>query len=159
MATDAVSGEPGEMTLVEHLDELRWRILKSAAAVAIGFTLCFTFNQVILGWLLQPALHSAGLSSGQLVFTSPAEYFVAALKVSVFGGIYLALPVLLYQLVAFVSPGLTETERRLAVPMTAAAALLFTLGGAFSYWGLLPICLRFLVGFAPTTIVHPMLTV
>ncbi len=152
-------GPGGEMTLVEHLEELRWRIIKSAVAVAIGFALCFWFNQPIIGWLLSPALKVAGISSGSLIFTTPAEYFMAAVKVAFFGGIYMALPIILYQVIAFVSPGLTETERKWAVPMTVGAALLFTLGGAFSYWGLLPICLRFLVGFAPTTIVHPMLTV
>lgn len=149
---------PGEMTVVEHLDELRWRILKSAVAVAAGFGICFGFNQPIIRWLLAPAKSAAGIT-GALIFTSPAEYFIAALKIGVLGGIYLALPVILYQTIQFVSPGLKPTERKWAVPMTVAAAALFTLGMAFSYWGLLPICLRFLVGFAPTDIVHPMLTV
>ncbi len=148
----------GEMPLTDHLDELRWRIIKCAGAVAAGFTLCFVFNKQLITLLLAPA-YRAAIVHGNLVFTAPAEYFVAALKVSFFGGIFLTLPVLLYQIMAFVAPGLTAAERRWAVPMTAAAALLFACGAAFSYFALLPVGFKFLVGFAPQDVVQPMLSV
>jgi sec-independent protein translocase protein TatC len=149
---------PGEMPLTDHLDELRWRILKSGLAIALGFTACFVYNKELIGWILQPAYKMAILH-GKLVFTAPAEYFVAALKVSFFGGIFLALPVLLYQIMAFVAPGLTPTERKWAFPMTVAGALLFTAGGAFSYYAMLPLGFKFLIGFAPQDVVSPMLTI
>lgn len=148
----------GEMPLTDHLDELRWRILKSGAAVLAGFAICFTFNHQLITFILAPA-YKASLLSGKLVFTAPAEYFVAALKVSFFGGLFLSLPVLLYQIMAFVSPGLTPQERKWAIPMTVASAVLFTAGGAFSYYAMLPLGFRFLIGFAPTDIVSPMLTI
>lgn len=149
---------PGEMSLTDHLEELRWRILKAGAAILAGFAICFIFNRQIIGWILQPAYKTA-IVHGSLVFTAPAEYFVAALKVSFFGGLFLALPVLLYQVMAFVSPGLTPAERKWAVPMTIAAAFLFAAGGAFSYYAMLPLGFKFLIGFAPQDIVNPMLSV
>ncbi len=155
---DPPGGPPAEMTLTDHLEELRWRIIKAGTAVLAGFALCFIFNRQIIGWILEPA-HKAAVVHGNLVFTAPAEYFVAALKVSFFGGLFLALPVLLYQLMAFVAPGLTPGERRWAVPMTIAGAVLFACGGAFSYYAMLPLGFKFLIGFAPQDIVHPMLSV
>ena len=151
--------EPGEMSLVDHLEELRWRIIKGALAVAAGSGGCFVFNHDLITILLAPALNATDLPKGGLVFTAPAEYFVAAIKVSFFGGLYLALPVLLWQLLAFVAPGLTARERRWAVPMTVASAALFTAGAAFSYFALLPLGFKFLVGFAPVDVVNPMLSV
>jgi sec-independent protein translocase protein TatC len=126
--------------------------------VAAGFGIAFAFHRQLITLLLEPA-HRAAIAHGSLVFTAPAEYFVAALKVSFFAGLFLALPVLLYQVMAFVSPGLTDKERRWAVPMSVAAAVLFGAGAAFSYFALLPVGFKFLVGFAPQDVVQPMLSV
>ncbi|MBM3266177.1 MAG: twin-arginine translocase subunit TatC [Candidatus Sericytochromatia bacterium] len=150
--------KPGEMPLTDHLEELRWRIIKSAGALAAGFGVCFALHQQIITLLLAPA-HRAAIVHGNLVFTAPAEYFVAALKVSFFAGLFLSLPVLLYQVMAFVAPGLTNRERRWVVPMSVAAAVLFAAGAAFSYLALLPIGFKFLVGFAPQDVVQPMLSI
>lgn len=151
-------GKAGEMPLTDHLDELRWRIIKSLVAVAAAFGACFMFNREIIGIILEPA-RKAAIVHGNLVFTAPAEYFIAALKVSFFAGLFLSLPFLLYQVMAFVSPGLTAYERRWAGPMTVAAALLFGVGAAFSYFALLPLGFKFLIGFAPADIVSPMLSI
>jgi len=142
----------GDMPVFEHLEELRWRLIKALAAVAAGWALAFAFHQPILDWLIRPA------GSTHFVFTAPAEMFVATLKVSFFAGLYVALPVVIYQLVAFVNPGLMPDERRWIVPITFGAFLLFTLGAAFSYFALLPAGLKFLIGFAPADIA-PMLSV
>ncbi|HEY9897835.1 MAG TPA: twin-arginine translocase subunit TatC [Pantanalinema sp.] len=142
----------GEMTFVEHLEELRWRIVKSLAALAAGFGLAFVYSRLLMAWLSVPA------GDTRFIFTSPAEYFMASLKVAFFAGLYLALPVILYQLVAFVAPGLTPTERRWVLPVVAGSFLLFTAGGAFAYYALLPAGLHFLLGFAPST-VAPMLSI
>lgn len=143
---------PGEMTFVEHLEELRWRIVKALLALAAGFGLAFVYSKVLMAWLSVPA------GDVSFIFTSPAEYFMASLKVAFFAGLYLALPVILYQLVAFVAPGLEPTERRWVVPVVVGSFLLFTAGGAFAYYALLPAGLHFLLGMAPST-VAPMLSI
>lgn len=135
--------DPNQMTFLEHLEELRWRLLKTVSAIAAGTVLALVFHKQLVTWLLKPA---AGI---ELIFTAPAEYFMVTLRVAFFTGLYLALPVLLYQVIAFVAPGLTARERRWTFPMLVAAFLLFTAGALFSYFLLLPVGLKFLVGFAP----------
>ncbi len=135
--------DPNQMTFLEHLEELRWRLLKTVSAIAAGTVLALVFHKQLVTWLLKPA---AGI---ELIFTAPAEYFMVTLRVAFFTGLYLALPVLLYQVIAFVAPGLTARERRWTFPMLVAAFLLFTAGALFSYFFLLPVGLKFLVGFAP----------
>lgn len=144
--------DPNQMTFLEHLEELRWRLLKTVSAVAVGTVLAFIFHQPLVTWLLKP---TEGI---ELIFTAPAEYFMVTLRVALFTGLYLSLPVLLYQVIAFIAPGLTPAERRWTLPMLVAAFLLFTTGALFSYFFLLPVGLKFLVGFAPEGI-NPMLSI
>ncbi len=144
--------DPNQMTFLEHLEELRWRLLKTVSAIAVGTLLAFVFHQHLVTWLLKPA---EGI---ELIFTAPAEYFMVTLRVAFFAGLYLSLPVLLYQVIAFVAPGLTPGERRWTLPMLVAAFLLFTTGALFSYFFLLPVGLKFLVGFAPEGI-DPLLSI
>src|SRR2546423_4368773 len=137
----------GEMPFLDHLEELRWRILKSLLAVLLG---------TIAGWLVlghvdiievlkQPI--APYLPGGRLVFTSPAEPFMLTLKVSFALGCLLASPVLIYQTWAFLAPALYEREKRLMVPALAVGVLLF-LGGAIAcYKWLLPPPLKGLLGF------------
>lgn len=145
-------GAPGEMTFVEHLEELRWRIVKSLVALVLGFIACFAVNRQLMTWLSMPA------GDVSFIFTAPGEYFMASLQVAFYGGLYLALPVILYQVLAFLAPGLTNTERHWVVPIAAGSFLLFTAGAAFAYFLLLPAGLHFLLGFAPTAIA-PMLSI
>lgn len=153
-----------EMSVFEHLEELRWRIIKSIGALAVTATFVFIFNQPVILWLEGPLTGQTGFFGGppqraiELIFTSPAEYFVAVVKVALLGGIYLALPVILYQILAFISPGLHPHERRWALPLVAGSFVFFTLGMLFSYTMLLPAGLQFLVGFAPAEI-KPLLSV
>lgn len=142
----------GEMTFVEHLEELRWRIVKSLVALLVGFVACFAFHRELMTWLSRPA------GGVEFIFTAPGEYFMAALKVAFYGGLYLALPVILYQSLAFLAPGLTPHERRWVIPITLGSFLLFTAGAAFSYVLLLPAGLHFLLGFSPASIA-PMLSI
>lgn len=134
---------PNEMTFLEHLEELRWRLLKTVLAIGAGSVLAFIFHDPLVTWLLEPA---EGI---ELIFTAPAEYFMVTLRVALYAGLYLSLPVALYQIIAFIAPGLTPAERRWTLPMLVAAFLLFTGGALFSYFFLLPVGLKFLVGFAP----------
>ncbi|MEB3284086.1 MAG: twin-arginine translocase subunit TatC [Candidatus Sericytochromatia bacterium] len=151
------------MTVIEHLEELRWRIFKSLGAVLAAAIAIFAFHAPIIHLLERP-LHRPTGPLGLppldvvLIFTGPGEYFVAVIKLSLLGGLYLALPVLLYQLLAFVGPGLLSHERRLAIPTVTGAFVLFTAGMVFAYFLMLPAGLQFLVGFAPPE-VKPMLSI
>ena len=143
------------MTVVEHLEELRYRVFISIVSIGLG---------AIGGWFLfNPALDllrgpfcraldvvpvaSRPPTGCQLVFTGPVEPFLIKLKVVVFLGLFIALPVVLFQFWRFITPGLTKRERRLSVPFVVSSVFLFALGGFFAYLTL-PRGLQFLLGFA-----------
>jgi sec-independent protein translocase protein TatC len=152
------------MSVFEHLEELRWRLIKCFAAVIAAAIVVFAFNNPIIQFLegpLKPGstpFTPANATQVVLIFTSPGEYFMAVVKVALLGGLYLALPILLYQILAFVGPGLHPHERRWAMPTIFGAFVFFTIGLVFSYYLLLPAGLQFLVGFAPAD-VKPMLSI
>ncbi|MFN3431530.1 MAG: twin-arginine translocase subunit TatC [Candidatus Sericytochromatia bacterium] len=151
----APAGGGPEMSVLEHLEELRWRIVKAVAAVFVAGLVVFAFNNPIILMLerpLNPAFNVFGPGTTQtieLIFTAPGEYFFAVIKVALLGGLYLALPVILFQLLAFISPGLLPNERKWALPIVIGSFLFFTVGAVFAYFLLLPAGLQFLVGFAP----------
>ncbi len=136
---------PEEMTLLEHLLELRNRILICAVAILIGLVVCGIFWETILGWLLAPARERD--ESFRVVSFSPVDRIGVVFKIVMYGGVIIASPVVIYELLAFVVPGLTPKERKLMLP-TMAGVLLFLLGGmAFAYWIILPASLGFLLDF------------
>jgi sec-independent protein translocase protein TatC len=153
------------MTIVEHLDELRKRLIISVAAIAVGSVVGFVFYDRILAFLAGPyqdavaALPEAATrpTPDDLVALSPAEPFVAFLKIGFFTGFLIALPVVLWQLWRFITPGLTSRERRLAIPFVLTSVLLFAGGTVFAF-AILPRGLRFLFSFGSGDIV-PLLTV
>ena len=130
-----------EMSLVEHLEELRWRILRSLAAVVVAAALCLVVVRPLVRLLEQPA---AGIRFLQL---APGEFLFVSLKVAGYTGLTLALPWVLFEALAFVLPGLTRRERRLVAPAVAGSTLLFLAGLVFAWWALLPAALRFLVSY------------
>src|SRR6201988_1058976 len=140
----------GEMPFLEHLEELRWRILWSLVAVIVG---------TIVGWLLLDRIDlieilkrpiAPYLPGGRLIFTSPAEPFMLTLKVAFPLGCLLASPVVIYQIWAFLAPALYEREKKLIVPALAVGVVLF-LGGAIAcYQWLLPAALKVLLNFQRT---------
>lgn len=139
------SGHQGgpEMTLLDHLKELRNRVLVSAVAVVLGMLICFFFWQDILGWLLAPAREQ--IAGFRVASFSPTDRISIIVKIGLYGGMMLASPVLIYELLAFIVPGLTPRERRLLIP-GIAGTVLFLLGGmAFAYWVILPASLGFLL--------------
>lgn len=152
------------MSVIEHLEELRWRIVKAFSAVVVAAIGVFTFNNPIIQFLERPlkpgAMPFSSTNSPEvvLIFTSPGEYFMAVVKVALLGGLYLALPVILYQVLAFIGPGLHPHERKWAMPTIVGAFVFFTIGLVFSYYFMLPAGLQFLVGFAPAD-VKPMLSI
>ena len=137
---------PGEdeMSLVGHLEELRRRILIILGAVAIGSGICYLYAEELVAMITAPA--------GKLYYLNPMEAFFAYLKVSVFAGFLLALPVVLYQVWAFVVPALTQKERKLLLVLLPSSVLLFFVGVLFSYFLVLPAATQFFMGFATETL-------
>jgi sec-independent protein translocase protein TatC len=130
-----------EMSFFDHLEELRQRIFYAIAAVAIGAAGCFVYAKQIVQILEVPA---AGIKFLQL---APGEYFFVSVKVAGYCGLLVATPVVLYQIVQFVIPGLTRRERQLVLPVVAGSAVLFVAGVAFAYYALIPAALNFLIGY------------
>jgi sec-independent protein translocase protein TatC len=139
------------MTLVEHLTELRRRLIISVLAVAIGMLVAFIAYDWILAFLTRPydqvAENVRSLSGGDLLLTDPLEGFGIRMRTSAYVGIALAMPVILWQIWQFVTPGLYPHERRYAVPFVVSALALFLLGAGLAYITL-PRAIEFLVNIA-----------
>jgi sec-independent protein translocase protein TatC len=131
---------PG-MSLMEHLDELRRRIIHSAAYLAVGFVVAWIFRDWLLNFLQAPLL-KIGKS---LVFTHPMDPLNLNLQVALLGGAILASPFILYQVWLFIAPGLYQTEKRFVVPFMAATVGLFLLGASFGYFFVLPGAIKILI--------------
>lgn len=151
MSTDAapVEGDEGRMTLVDHLTELRSRLIKSVLAVVAGGVICFVLYPQIFNILIAPYERIANegnalLPGGELLTTDPLEGFSIRLKVAAYGGIALAMPVILFQIWRFVTPGLYAHERRYALPFVLSSTALFVTGAALAYYTL-PRALEFLI--------------
>jgi sec-independent protein translocase protein TatC len=145
----------GTMTVIEHLDELRHRLIVSMVAIGVGAVIgWFLYDPVIRllrdpycdYWRTIPA-DQRTTETCVLIFLEPLGGMIVKLKAVVFLGILIAVPVLLWQLWRFIVPGLTPREKKMAVPFIVASTLLFLLGAAFAYWTL-PKGLTFLLGFA-----------
>ena len=147
-AADEFPGEV-EMSLVDHLEELRRRVLRSLLAVVAGAVLCLVFVKPLVKLLEMPA---AGIRFLQL---APGEFLFVSLKVAGYAGLTLALPYVLFEGLAFVLPGLTRRERRLVGPAVAGSTVLFAAGLAFAWWALVPAALRFLVSYG-ADVVEPL---
>ncbi|MFM7675197.1 MAG: twin-arginine translocase subunit TatC [Synechococcus sp.] len=145
---DVFPGEV-EMTLLEHLDELRNRILRSLLAVVIAAGACLVVVRPLVRLLEAPA---EGIRFLQL---APGEFLFVSIKVAGYAGLSLALPYVLYEILAFVLPGLTRRERQLVAPAVAGSAVLFLAGLAFAWWALVPAALRFLVSYG-SDVVEPL---
>ncbi|MGB5732094.1 MAG: twin-arginine translocase subunit TatC [Acidimicrobiia bacterium] len=119
---------------MEHLSELRSRVIKALIAVGICTVVAFIFNEEILDILVRP--YRIALPGEDLAYFRPTEAFSVVMRVSLFGGAIIASPVILYQLWRFVAPALTPNEKRWAVPITAIFVTLFLTGAAVGYWAL-----------------------
>ncbi|AFY76057.1 MAG: twin-arginine translocase subunit TatC [Hydrococcus sp. C42_A2020_068] len=130
-----------EMSLFDHLEELRQRIFYALIAVAIGVTGCFIFVKPLVQLLEVPA--------GDVKFLqlAPGEFFFVSLKVAGYSGILVASPFILYQIIQFVLPGLTRRERRLLGPIVLGSSVLFFVGLAFAYLALIPAALKFFISY------------
>jgi sec-independent protein translocase protein TatC len=134
----------GRMTVVEHLTELRSRLIISLIAVAAGATICFVFAPNIISFLIEFYKNSTRDAPNKLIFTGPLDAFATRLKIATYGGIVLAMPVWLWELWRFITPGLNPTEKRYAVPFLFASLFLFACGAAVAFVTLEP-ALHFLL--------------
>jgi sec-independent protein translocase protein TatC len=131
----------GQMTLTEHLGELRVRIIRSVLAIVIGMIVVFAFYNPILDFLRQPYINLCRRNTelkcqADLFSLGPLEGFNTRLRVSLYGGVILALPVLLWQIWRFIVPALHAKEKRYAVPFIISSLALFALGGYIAFWTL-----------------------
>ena len=134
------------MTLVEHLTELRSRLVKSILAVVVGASVMWFLYRPAFRWLIEVLQETCtSVQQCDIIQTDPLQGFSTRMTFSGYGGVALAMPVILWQLWRFVMPGLYPKERRLALPFTATAVLLFVIGAGLSLWTL-PKALDFLIG-------------
>lgn len=139
-----------KLTLVEHLNELRWRLIVSLIAIALGAIPGYLFSDEIFSALARPV--------GKLVFLSPTEALMAKIKLSFFGGLFLALPVVLYQVWAFISSGLHLKEKRYILIYLPSSILLFLAGAGFCYLLVLPLGVKLLLSYGGESLV-PMISI
>jgi sec-independent protein translocase protein TatC len=140
----------GAMSLIGHLEELRRRIIVIIAAIATGSIVCYFYAAEITALITAPA--------GKLYYMNPAEAFFTYLKVSFFAGFLLALPIVMYQLWAFIVPAMTNKERKAGMFLVPASVILFFIGLIFSYYLVLPAGIKFFMGFA-TDNLQPMFSI
>lgn len=129
-----------KLPFLVHLEELRKRIVIMLIAVGVGFGLTFSFSEKILLWLARPL-------KAKLVFLSPTEVFWVNLKIAFFAGLVLVIPVVLYQVWAFISPGLFEKEKKYALPFVILSTSFFAMGVLFCLFVVLPFAMRFLMTY------------
>jgi sec-independent protein translocase protein TatC len=133
--------------LMDHLIELRSRLIKALVAIAIGFGICFAFADQIFNILLWPYEFAAGTQKElQLIYTAPQEYFVTQIKLALFGAMFIAFPIIAIQIYKFVAPGLYKNERAAFYPYLIATPILFFLGAAFVYFLAMPLAMKFFLG-------------
>jgi len=141
-----------KMPLLDHLIELRQRLLKSVMALFVAFLVCFYFAEEIFGFLQQPlatALENvvADERARRMIFTNLTEVFLTYVKVAFFAGAFFACPIFLTQIWKFVAPGLYKTEKGAFLPYLAATPTLFFIGGALVYYVIFPLAARFFLSF------------
>ena len=136
----------GEMPFLDHLEELRWRIIWALGALVIGFAIAFTLVvKLNLIRVLQAPI--APYLPGKLIYTSPADPFSITLSVALMGGVVFAAPVIIYHVWAFLSPALHRHEKRVVIPVIGGAVVLFAAGVALAWFWVLPMLLGFLMTF------------
>ncbi len=147
------------MGFLQHLEELRMRLIKSIMFIIVGFCLCWTYVEKIWDWIQKPVIQALAANKMEttLVYTNPTEPFNIYLKVAFIAGIFIASPFILYQVWAFISPGLYRNEKRYVLPFMSSTVGLFVGGGLFGYYMVYPAALTFLIDFSKQF--RPMITI
>jgi sec-independent protein translocase protein TatC len=145
--------------LIEHLIELRRRLMWTLAAVFAAFLVCFWFAKPIYNLLLWPYRVAVGVDVPiELIYTAPQEFFFTEIKLALFGAIFIAFPVIASQLYMFVAPGLYRAERKAFLPFLFATPVLFLLGAALVYFVAMPLAMTFFLSMQQTGDVEIVLT-
>ena len=142
----ADSDAGGKMSFLEHLDELRRRILYAVVAIFIGFVVSFFFIDDIFNFIMRP-LQELLPPGGTLIYTDPTEAFLLYIKIALIAGLLLASPAVMLQVWLFVAPGLYSHEKKWAIPFVVMSSFFFVLGAAFSHYVVFPLTWRFFVSF------------
>ncbi|WP_197458197.1 MULTISPECIES: twin-arginine translocase subunit TatC [unclassified Erythrobacter] len=142
--------DESQAPLLDHLIELRGRLVRCVLALALAFGLCLYFADPILGFLIQPLKNAFPVGEGQLIFTKLYEVFFVELKVALFAGFCLSFPIIANQLWAFIAPGLYAKEKRAFLPFLLATPILFGMGAALAYYVVMPTAFRWFLGFEGT---------
>lgn len=145
---DPINDKP--MPLIEHLMELRQRLLWSVGAFVIAFALCYYFSTNIYGFLAQPlanVLFEQGGGDRRMIFTALYEAFFTYLKVAFFGAVFFSFPIWATQLWLFIAPGLYRSEKRTIMPFLVASPFLFLAGAALAYYFIFPLAWHFFISF------------
>ena len=144
--------EATKAPLIDHLIELRARLIKALIAFAVMFVLCFIFAKQIYNILVWPFVFVAGAEHSRFIYTALLEYFITQLKLAMFGAAFLAFPVIAAQIYMFVAPGLYRHERQAFLPYLVATPLFFAMGAMVVYFVVMPMLVRFSIGMeqAPT---------
>ncbi|MEL6681639.1 MAG: twin-arginine translocase subunit TatC [Pseudomonadota bacterium] len=143
--------EDSSAPLMEHLVELRQRLIYSVSAFLVAMVICFSFGGMLLDFLLGPierTMRDLGDPNPVMQYTAPQEYFFTLIRISVVGGLTLAFPIIAYQLWRFVAPGLYRNEKNAFLPFIIASPFLFILGASFAHYIVVPLAMAFFLGFA-----------
>ncbi len=142
--------EASKAPLLDHLIELRSRLIKAVIAFAIAFIFCFAFAKQIYNILVWPFVWVAGVENSKFIYTALLEYFLTQLKIAMFGAAFIAFPVIASQIYMFVAPGLYRNERQAFVPYLIATPIFFFLGSMVVYFVVMPLLVRFSLGMQQT---------
>jgi sec-independent protein translocase protein TatC len=149
--SDTDTLEDSSAPLIEHLAELRTRLIRSVLAFLVGMTICFAFGSMILDFLLTPienTMRSLGNPDPRMQYTAPQEYFFTLIRISMVGGLCISFPVIAFQMWRFVAPGLYKQEKNAFLPFLIASPLMFLLGASFAHYVVVPLAMQFFLGFA-----------
>ena len=135
--------ESTKAPLMEHLVELRSRLIKAVAAFGIMFVICFVFAKDIFNVLMWPFVRMAGAAHSKFIYTALLEYFITQIKLAMFGAAFLSFPIVAAQIYMFVAPGLYKHERKAFLPYLIATPIFFTLGALVVYFLVFPMLIRF----------------
>ena len=142
--------EASKAPLMDHLIELRSRLIKALIAFAIAFILCFAFAKQIYNVLVWPFVWIAGPENSKFIYTALLEYFLTQLKLAMFGAAFISFPVVAAQVYMFVAPGLYRHESHAFVPYLVATPIFFVLGSMVVYFLVMPMLVRFSLGMQQT---------
>jgi len=138
--------EASKAPLMDHLIELRQRLIYALIGIGIGFAACFAFAERIYTLLVWPYYWAQGGEKVKMIFTAPQEFFFTKLKLALFAAVFLSFPLIAYQIYMFVAPGLYKNERKAFRPFLVAAFLLFLLGALIVYFIVMPMMMKFFLG-------------